>query len=974
MGTPTFGVLGAVEVRRAGVPVRLPSGRRRAILAALLVRANRPVPADALVEAGWGDAPPPGSRPALHTALSRLRAVLGDGVLRAEPGGYVLGTDALDAARFEALRSGATGAPAARAAGMLDEALGLWRGPAYAEFADRDFAGAEAVRLDELRLATVEDRAHLSVELGEVDEAVAALEALVAEHPLRERARGLLMTALYQAGRPAEALARYRDHRTHLADELGLDPAPALRDLEIRILGHRLPTQAPRTVPRTAAPRAWSVAGTAFVGRDDETTMLVDAVERHDLVTITGPGGVGKTRLLAETLPALSERLGLPAVVVELAPAAAGRVDTTVAAALGVTASPDTRREAALEYLGIADTLLVLDNCEHVLEECRTFAVALRRRCPGVRVVATSRHRLGAAHEQVLPLEPLRVPASDVPAGRAELTPAVRLFTDRMRRVRPSFALTRDTLPAVTEICRRLDGLPLALELAATRTATLGLEPVRERLGAALDVLGEDGRDRHRNLRTVVEWSYGLLAPGQRRLLRLLSVFDGDFDLDAAEQVGGGDGAEPVAVELARLVEASLGSVHDVTGPTRYRLLEIVRAFARERLREAGEDHAARLRHLRWVLLLAETAADAATGPDAGSAFARLDRTRANLTAALRWAHRSGHPELAGRITGSLALCLHWCPDAELYGLIRDVAADPAVRRTRIATVALGAGAFAAVEQGEPDVGEDLADQALQHASEPVDRYLAMLAHGVATLYSGRTDRSRTWCEAILALEDLPAAYRADTHATLALLAGYRGDLPAAREHAARSRAGAEALGADNTRAFAAYAAGETLLLTDTAAAAPVLRDAVALADRSGATQVAAVARIALLSALTRLDEHDEALALVAPLLHDELRTGSWPQVWTTMRIFAELLTALGRVETAALLLAAARTAPAAPTIKGDDVERYRALDAHIARCLGPRVVDRITALARTLPRTRAVDHALVAVRELSAPDPDSGG
>lgn len=964
---PTFGVLGALEVRRDGVPVPLPSGNRRALLAALLVRANRPVPVDALVAAGWGQTPPADPRAALHTALSRLRAVLGDGVLRAESGGYVLDADDVDAARFEALRADAAAAPVARAAELLDEALGLWRGPAYAEFADRDFVEAEAVRLDELRSSTAEDRAALWLESGRPGEAVPALEALVTAHPLRERARELLMTALYRMGRPADALARYRDYRALLADELGLDPSPALRELEVAILGHELPAPT-RPVPGRPAPAAWPIGGTAFVGRDDEAARLVEVVGRHHLVTITGTGGVGKTRLLAETLPALGDRLGLPATVVELAAVPAGRVDTAVAAAVGVAARADTSRDALLEYLGVVATLLVLDNCEHVLDECRTLAVAVQRRCPGVRIVATSRQRLGPAHEQVFPLDPLPAPDPGTAPGRAGLTAASRLFADRARRVRPAFALTGDSPIAVAEICHRLEGLPLALELAATRAATLGLGPVQERLGSGLDLLDAGAEDRHGSLRAVIAWSYGLLGPEQRRLLAALSVFAGDFDLDAAEQVAGRPGAEPVADGLARLVEASLVSAHDAPGHTRYRLLEVVRAFAQERLRAAGADHEIRLSHLRWARRLAGAAADAATGPGGAAALARLDSDRANLTAALRWALRSGSPELAGRVTGSLALCLHWCPDADLYGLMREVAAAPAVRRTGAAAVALGAGAFAAVEQGDLDAGEQLADAALRHAAGPVDRYLAMLAHGIATLYRGRTDRSRAWWDAILAIEDLPAAYRAETHATLALLAGYRGDLPAAREHAALSQTGAGALGADNTRAFAAYATGETLLLTDTVAAVPVLRDAVALADRSGAAQVGAVARIALLSALVRLDRHAEALDLAGPLLHDELRTGSWPQIWTTVRVLGELLVALDRVETAALLLAATRVAPAAPAVKGADLERYRALDTRIARCLGPDAVDRAGTLARTLSRARVVDIALATVGELAAP------
>src|ERR1022692_1442242 len=611
---PAFGVLGALEVCRDGMPVPLPSGRRRAVLAALLVRAGRPVPADALIDAAWGDELPADARSALHTVLSRLRSALGDGMLRTGPAGYLLdpGPGGLDADRFEALRGQAAGTPAAQAAARLDEALALWRGPAYAEFADRDFARPEAVRLDELRLTTVEDRAELSLELGDVTSAVTTMDALIARHPLRERARGLLMTALYQAGRPTQALERYRDYRALLADELGLDPSPAPRDLEVRILGHDLPAAPPahRRVP--AAP-AWLITSTAFVGRDDDTAALLDAVGAHRLVTVTGTGGVGKTRLVAEALGSLTERYGLPVTVTELAGATAGHADGALAVALGLGATAAVRT-AVLEYLSISAGLLVLDNCEHVLGDVRALAEEILRRCPGIRIVATSRRRLGIPAEQVLPLAPLRVPDPGAPE-RAALTAAVRLFADRMRQVRPSFALTPDALPTVADICRRLDGLPLALELAATRAATLGVGPLRDRLDHSLDLLGEEGQPRHYRLRAVVDWSYGLLDPAERRLLAVLSVFAGDFDLETAEQVADPVAIGSVALALARLVESSLVAARETGGGTGYRLLMIVRAFAAEQLADAGHEQITRLAHARWAATTVEAAAREATGP-----------------------------------------------------------------------------------------------------------------------------------------------------------------------------------------------------------------------------------------------------------------------------------------------------------------------------------------------------------------------
>jgi predicted ATPase/DNA-binding SARP family transcriptional activator len=963
---PTFGVLGALEVCRDGVQVPLPAGRRRAVLAALLARAGRPVAADALVEAAWGDELPADPRPALHTVLSRLRRALGDGVLRAGPAGYSIdpGPGGLDADRFEALRGQAAGASAARAAALFDEALALWRGPAYAEFADRDFARPEAIRLDELRLATVEDRAELSLELGQVTVAVSTLDALIAGHPLRERARLLVMTALYQAGRLADALERYHDYHMLLASELGLDPSPALRDLQARILHHDL-AAAPRPARRVPAAPAWLVTSTAFVGREDETAALLDAVGTHRLVTVTGTGGVGKTRLVAEALGSLTERFGLPATVAELAGATAGQADRAVAAALGLGTTGSVRA-AVLEYLSISAGLLVLDNCEHVLGETRALAEAILRRCPGIRVVATSRHRLGIAAEQVLPLAPLPVPDPEAPE-RAALTAAVRLFADRMRRVRPSFALTPDALPVVADICRRLDGLPLAVELAATRAATLGLGPLRSRLGDSLDLLGEEGRPRHYKLRAVVDWSYGLLGPADRRLLGALSVFGGDFDLEAAEHVADPVAVGSVALALARLVESSLVAASETGDGTAYRLLMIVRAYAAERLADAGQEHVTRLAHAGWVASIVKTAAREATGPGCAAALARVARNRADVSAAVRWALQAGRPGLAGRITGALKLCPHWRPDPELIALIGEVARDPGIRQSSAAALALAAGGLAACDTGELAEAEGLGTEALQHAADPAERFLAMLCLGIATVYRGDHDRSVLWWEQIAADTSFPPAHRAEGHATLALLACYGGDLDAAREHAAHARLAAEAAGASGYQAFATYAAGEVALLQNPQTGVALLRAAAAEADSTGATQVVPVARIALASALTRLGHKEEVLALFPPLLHQARRDGNWPQLWTALRILAELLVSLDRHETAAVLLAAAHESTSAPAVSGEDVERYRQLQEQISQKTGPGILDQITALARALPRAQVVDRALAALDDLAS-------
>ncbi|MDN5860499.1 MAG: winged helix-turn-helix domain-containing protein, partial [Pseudonocardia sp.] len=480
----TFGVLGALEVHRHGNPVPLSSPRQRAVLAALLAQSGRPVSGDALIEAAWGADLPASPRGALHTLLSRLRSALGPDAIGSEPAGYRLGIgpDALDADRFEALRERAARAPTREALDLLDAADALWRGPAFAEFADREFATAEAVRLDELRLAVVEDRAALRLEFGDPGATAADLEGFVHEHPLRERSVGLLMTALYRAGRAGEALDRYLAHQRLLAEELGLDPAPALRELQARILDHELPGAAP-------APPRWLPSDAPFLGRDDEITELHSAAATHRLVTVTGVGGVGKTRLAAEALPGLVERLGLPAAVVELAGFEDGRVEVAVASALALGPVRGELGEAVLEYLSVTPMLLVVDNCEHVAQRAGALIGAVLRRCPRVRVLATSRRRLGLPAEQVLPLEPLAVPAAGAAAEVAALSAAVRLFADRSRRVRPASAPRQAQLSVVGEICRRLDGLPLAIELAATRAATLGVEALSARLDQGIDLL-----------------------------------------------------------------------------------------------------------------------------------------------------------------------------------------------------------------------------------------------------------------------------------------------------------------------------------------------------------------------------------------------------------------------------------------------------------------------------------------------------
>ncbi|WP_309053212.1 BTAD domain-containing putative transcriptional regulator [Streptomyces sp.] len=972
-----IGVLGALEVRRAGTPAALPGARPRAALAALTVHAPHPVSVDALVAAVWGDdAVPARPRGAVHTVVSRLRAVLGREAVQAGPAGYCLALPdgAVDASRFEALRRRAAGWPPDQAAGTLDEALALWRGPAYAEFADRGFAVAEAARLEELRLRTVEDRAVLALQAGAVDDAVSALEELVAEQPLRERAHGLLMTALYRAGRAAEALDRFSALRRTLTGELGLDPAPALRELQLRILGHDLPEgpsssparPAPpvRPVPSaTPVPPAWRTAADAFVGREDDVEQLLRAVAAHRLVCLTGPGGIGKSRLVAEVLPELSRRLARPAVVVELDDAAPAQVDARVAAALGLGAAGELRT-AVLEYLAASSLVLVLDGCERVLGEVRDLAEAVGRAAPRVHVLATSRHRLELPAEQVLPLAPLPLPDPADAPDRAALTASVRLFLDRLRRVRPSARLPAPVLHDIGELCRRLDGLPLALELAAVQAAALGVRPVLEGIGLGLQLDDE----AHGPLRAVVARSYALLDPPDRALLGRLSAFTGTFDLDAAEQVAPEPGEARAG--LARLVQASLVLSVEDGAATQYRLLGIIRAFAAER---ADDGTAAAF--WAWAAGHAERCAREAAGPACGAALRGLELARGDLASAVAGALATGRLEPAARTVGALGLCVHWVPGPVLSELALRVGEHPGLDGTAAAALALGAAALAADERGEPARARRLGARALRAASAPAERYLALATRGIAAMYAGdRGEAARCWQD-VLAIPKLPDAYAVDAHAVLALAHAADGAGPAAEEHAAAARRAAERSGTASRVAFALYASGEVVLAADPEAAADVLREAAQLADGVRAEQVSAVARVALLSALTRTGRAAEALELARTLLELQRRAGHWPQLWTTLRILAELFAAAGRPDAAELVLAAAETAESAPGLAGPDVERYRALRATVREGLGAERAHRIATLARLLPRTEVLDRARHAAEELSArPFPGPAG
>ncbi|MFC4012461.1 BTAD domain-containing putative transcriptional regulator [Nonomuraea purpurea] len=636
-----FGVLGPLTVWAGdGTPVPVPEAKVRALLADLLIHRGGPVSADRLIEDLWGERPPANPAAALRVKVSQLRGALGDRELIAyRAPGYVLGAEAesVDAGLFESLLGSAqhNDDPRVRAP-LLRRALDLWRGAAYAEFAEEPFARAAVARLEEQRLVALESLAEARVALGEHGLVAAELAGLVAAHPLRERLRAVHVRALYRAGRQSEALAGYADLRRRLADELGLDPGPELVALHQAILEQDPSLEAPAR-PGTNLPAPL----TRLVGRDPAVAEIRSLLHANRLVTLTGPGGVGKTRLALAAATGFSGGVWL----VELAALQRGsalvEVAEAIAAVLGLRddVAPSWPEGRLLDRLAAAldgkRTLLVLDNCEHVVEQVATLSGRLLRAAPELRILATTQESLRIEGEALWVVPPL------------EREAAVELFAERAG-IEPD--------ADVAEICARLDGLPLALELAATRMRALTPRQLADRLDDRFRLLASGRRGappRQQTLRAMIDWSWELLTEDERVVLRRLAVHADGCTLEAAEEVCAEPGVDVLDL-LARLVDRSL--VVGVSGPEpRYRLLESVAAYCQERLTEAGETVTVRLRHLRHYADLAERAEPQLQGHGQQRTLALLDAEAANLRAALESAVRLGAPGEALRLVNAMA-------------------------------------------------------------------------------------------------------------------------------------------------------------------------------------------------------------------------------------------------------------------------------------------------------------------------------
>ncbi len=650
-------LLGPLEVRDRGRSLNVRGSRPRALLALLALNAGRVMPADRLIQLLWGDDPPPTAANALQVHISALRKVLEPQgppyrVLVSERSGYALQVDPehVDFARFERLVERAHYAlrqnEVALCAELVGQAIGEWRGSALTDMADQPWSIGEARRLEELRLAAEEDRVEAELALGGHSELIADLEVLISRHPLRERFRGQLMLALYRSGRQAEASDVYQRTRETLVEELGMEPGYELQNLLKAIINQDpslgMPTQ------ERLAPRFDNLPAplTSFVDRTQERAELISLLAETRLLTLTGPGGIGKTRLAIEVARALLDQYGRGVWLTTF-----GALDDpdlvpqAVVSALAVRSTGgQAPTEALIGYLGDRHCLLLLDNCEHLIDACARLAEALVTSCPRVTVLATSREALAVAGELVWPVPPLELPelVLDTSGAAKREYGAVELFKRRAESATGSFRFDEAGLQAATDVCRQLDGIPLAIELAAAKLKVISIDELSARLNDRFEILIGGSRTalpRHQTLRATIDWSYDLLSESERSVLRMLSVFAGSFTLEAAEAVcrqrprGGND----VLETLSSLARKSLVQVDRSDLEVRYRLMDTIRQYAHEKLSESRKSKVVGQRHRDFYLDVAERAASLLRGPNVNVGIARLAREHDNIRAALQW-------------------------------------------------------------------------------------------------------------------------------------------------------------------------------------------------------------------------------------------------------------------------------------------------------------------------------------------------
>lgn len=963
-----IGVLGPLEVKASGQQVDL-GGREAVVLSVLALRAGQVVSTDTLMERLWGEAPPPTAPKALQNVIVRLRRRLqpdpsNPSVLLTRRSGYVLEMPRwrVDAHRFindlQTARAYREAGDATAARASADTALALWRGPQLPDLGVSIEATVEAEHLYSARLEALEIRIDADLMLGRHESIVAELAELVRAHPFREDFWEFLMLALYRCGRQADALEAFQRARRVLGEELGLDPSPRLRQVEARLLaqdpaldlprrGHHGPGGAPGNLPRSRTP---------LIGREADVSGVVEALHAEALVTLVGPGGVGKTRLALAAATQCGEEFADGAWLVDLAVLEdADHIDEALATLLGLRVlAAGAIRKRVVESLRHRQMLLVFDNCEHVIDQAAALVDALLAHCRDVTVLATSREALLVDGELVWMTEPLPVPRGVSEVAEA---PASRIFVEAARR--RGFDASRISPEVAVEVCRRLDGLPLALELAGGCLASMSEPELLGGLDSPLQLLADGRRtaaSRQRGLRDTVAWSYDLLDASDQRVFESVAVFPGGFTTETAAAVRGGGAAVADVVEpLRRLAARSM--LADEADDGRHRMLETLRAYGQERLEARGAGDETRTAMTLHCIQLAERVNAGVQGDDEPACARLVTAEFDNLRGAFAHARRIGDSDLGLRLVGNLFWEAIWRNRIEVFRWAQEIVeATDGCHRLLPRCAALAA--WAAVIDGRRDDGRRLARRGLEGASATgtgPGMCFGILA--MADQFEGRPHDARPHYERALQMQDEPDHW-ALGRVGLSLTYTFTG----APQEALDVLVDADHQGGRSARAFVAYASAEAVALLDPPSAMAAVDVALAEARSLQADHVTAALSVLRASLQSRHGEPQTALKAFADLLDLYRRWGQWAHVWTVVFNLVELLAAIGRHEPATVLYHAAASAPDANPVFGVQAERLETILTRVRCESGEERFDRWATTGRQMTTLAAFQYAADAV------------